>query len=389
MNLLRTAFWASVLATAGAAAVDGGLAPDGKRGFGTGQSLSELLHVFRQPDDEDRRWLAALATLPGEIDTFVILARDRYAARGYFALLEPEAQPELATLHAAFRAAEADAPATLARGGARATAFARMYFDLRFWLRAEALERYPRERVELAAALAVLRAATDGHVQLGEQEARAIAGRADLAASFLRAIRADLESLHVAQAEADVESATLAEADELVALAAAREKDRERAFELAARIDELARRKRRMAESLGVARLATRLVEALSARERAAADAAALRDAARQHFEEPAPGTARPKELAKLSRGDRLRAARELAARCLAKDPLDEEATWILAKTIDHFEGEAFSRPYFDRYLALRGIRAHLWETIRDRALSKREQEALDVVQRATLAPAR
>ncbi|MCK6448339.1 MAG: hypothetical protein L6Q99_18275 [Planctomycetes bacterium] len=366
-----------------------GLAPDGKPGFGPGRSLAELLHPFRQPGDVERRWLAELGGLPAAIDTLAIVARDRYAKRGYFELLGANAEIDLAALHTAFRAAEADAPAILAKGDARSKAFARMYFDVRFALRAAALERYADERGELDAALGVLRGATDGHVQLVEAEARRLADRADLAASFLRAIESDLRTLHVPKPELDVESDTLAKADELVALAVAREKDRERAFELAARIDELARAKRRMTETLATTALAAKLAQPLAARSKALDDAGKLTVAARQHFEEPANGVTPPADVVKLSRSDRLRVARELASRALAKDPLDDEATWILAETVDYFDGELYSRPHYDRYLALRGIRAHRWETIRDRDLTHKEQKALDVVQRATQPPVR
>ncbi|MCC6406476.1 MAG: hypothetical protein IT453_04885 [Planctomycetes bacterium] len=391
MKKLGLAGWvlALLLASAAGPGDDGRLAPDGKRGFGGGHPLGDLLHVVRQPDDADRRWLASLAALPGEIDTFAVLARDRYQKRGYFALLDEHADPELAALHAAFRAAEADAVATLQRQDARAQAFARMYFDLRFLLRAEVLDGYADERAELARSLAVLRAATDGHVQLSEPEARTLASRADLAASFLRAIRADLESLHVVKPEKDVETDTFVKADALVALAVARDKDREQAFELAARIDELGKHKQRMIEALGVSRLRARLAEALAARSKALAEGAKLGEQAALYFEEPNDGSPPPADIAKLSRSDRMRIARELATRALAKDPLHEQSVWILAKCVDFFDGEVFSRQHFDRYLALRGIRAHLWETIRDRKLDRREQEALDVVQRSSAPPVR
>jgi hypothetical protein len=367
----------------------GRLAPDGKRGFGADAPLAEILHPFRQPDDDERRFLIGLAALPGDIDTLAILARDRYRARGYFEMLAPGADADLAALHAAYGAAEADSVAVLAKRDARARAFARMYFDLRFLLRAFALDRYADERVELAKSLAVLRAATDGHVQLTETDARLLATRADLAASLLRAIHTDLQVLHVADPALDVESDTFLKADALIELSNARDKDREQAFALATRIEERTKRRDAMLESLAVRRLELRLAEALAARAHAKAEAAKWSAKASTYFEERKPGAQEPPELAKLSRPDRLRAARGFAAAALALDPIDEEATWILAKATDFAEGEQFSRQHFDRYLALRSIRAHEWATIRDRKLSRREQEALDVVQRSAAAPVR
>jgi hypothetical protein len=382
-------FWVWMSLVAVAAAQGGRLAPDGKRGFGAGQSLSDILRVFRQPDDEDKRWLNSLALLSGEIDTFVVLARDRCVKRGYFALQAEKSEPDLFALHAAFRGAEDDAVEVLRKHDARSRAFAQMYFDVRFLLRAAALEGYAEERDELAHALGLLRAATDGRVELVEPEARAIASRADLAASRLRAIRADLESLHQTKSEPEAEREVSSKADELVELAAARDRDRDRAFAFAARLDELGKRKQQMRESLGVERLRPRIADALDARAKAREEAQRFVSQAALYFDEPQPGAEPAKEVANLSRPERLRVARGLAARALAKDPLDEEATWIAAKTIDFFEGELYSRPYYDRYLALRGIRSHEWRTLRDRALTTREQDALNVVQRADLPPGR
>ncbi|MCE9595669.1 MAG: hypothetical protein K8S98_15885 [Planctomycetes bacterium] len=388
MKLLRIVSALLWLACASATAQEK-LAPDGKRGFGVDASLSEILHVFRQPDDEDKRWLNALERLSGEIDTFVTLARDRCHKRGYVALLEEKADPDLFALHDAFRAAEGDAVEVLRKHDARARAFAQMYFDVRFLLRAAALEGYQEERDELVHALGLLRAATDGHVTLVEVEARAIASRADLAASRLRAIRADLESLHETKTEPDAEREIATKADELVELAAARDRDRDRAFAFATKLDELAKRKQLMRQSLVVETLRPRLADALAARAKVREEAQRFVDQAKLYFDEPAKGVEPSKELAKFSRPERLRIARELAARALAKDPLAEEATWIEAKTIDFFEGEVYSRPHYDRYLALRGIRAHEWRTLRDRQLTTREQDALNVVQRGDLAPGR
>ena len=52
------------------------------------------------------------------------------------------------------------------------------------------------------------------------------------------------------------------------------------------------------------------------------------------------------------------------------------------AQGLDFLWGAIESRPYYDRYLALRGIRLHDHRTMKDRKLTPREETALFVVQR-------
>ena len=66
---------------------------------------------------------------------------------------------------------------------------------------------------------------------------------------------------------------------------------------------------------------------------------------------------------------------------------MEARLAWQAQEGITYFLGLAFETPiesglFYDRYLALRGIRAHDDRTIRGRALSERELEALTVVQR-------
>jgi hypothetical protein len=65
----------------------------------------------------------------------------------------------------------------------------------------------------------------------------------------------------------------------------------------------------------------------------------------------------------------------------LAYDPLGEELNWFEAEATDFLSGAIESKRYFDRYLALRGIRAHDHRTYQDRTLSREEKRALDAVQ--------
>src|SRR4029453_8986601 len=96
-------------------------------------------------------------------------------------------------------------------------------------------------------------------------------------------------------------------------------------------------------------------------------------------------GADAPPEVLKLSKTQRIKAARDAAFGGLVLDPLSEELVWIVAKSADFFDGQRISRPFFDRYLALRGIRANEWKTIGGRTLTADEREALDEVQGTSL----
>src|SRR6185295_15821408 len=89
----------------------------------------------------------------------------------------------------------ADVPAVLHDGGPRAELLARLLSDPRFRLRVQVSDGVRRELSDLRGALALLRAQTDGWVDLGELDVAAITRRADLAAARLRAIRLDLIAL--------------------------------------------------------------------------------------------------------------------------------------------------------------------------------------------------
>ena len=88
--------------------------------------------------------------------------------------------------------------------------------------------------------------------------------------------------------------------------------------------------------------------------------------------------TGPPEHLAGLAGMDLVRRALE----GLSFDPLDAELCFVAAHGSDFVWGDIQSRPLYDRYLALRGIRAHDDRTIRGRELTERELEALLVVQR-------
>ena len=86
-------------------------------------------------------------------------------------------------------------------------------------------------------------------------------------------------------------------------------------------------------------------------------------------------GQAAPADVQELSKSDRMRHAQFSGLRGLVFDPLDEDLTWAVAMGLDFVWGVIESRPYFDRFLALRGIRSHDHRTIRDRTLTEGDED--------------
>ena len=117
-------------------------------------------------------------------------------------------------------------------------------------------------------------------------------------------------------------------------------------------------------------------------RQRMRARAAPLLAEARVYLPESDSRAAAPPEIAAMRHSDRLRWAERRALEGLAFDPLDRELAFIAAHGGDFVWGDIQSRPLYDRFLALSGIRAHDDRTIRGRELTPRELEALVVVQR-------
>ncbi|HVS18345.1 MAG TPA: hypothetical protein VMT18_07080, partial [Planctomycetota bacterium] len=229
-------------------------------------------------------------------------------------------------------------------------------------------------------------AVTDGFVQLDREETRNVCARADLAASRLRALRSDLQALR-SDGSVDAQLAELeAGAAAMVAIARmpdirvrweAWERSREQAQALAVRM--------RAALFTTRLELEPKITPLLEWRERLLAAAAAKRGEALALLPDTPQGQAAPADVQALGRSKRMQWALMRAREGLLHDPLDEELVWISAHTADFLWGLIESRPLYDRYLALRGIRAHDDRTLRSRKLEPRELEALEAVQRGLI----
>lgn len=363
------------------------LAPDGQRGLGAETPLQELKKLLRSPKGEDAAFLAHLTGLEGEIRVSLAILRAHYRERGLFDLLGPRKEENLNALHEEYRAARRDAMGRLARADDAARLFASLLCDTRFNVRCDLLEDFELNAREVRCGIAVLRATNDGWVSLTADETRAIAARVDLAASLLRALRSDLTALRPVGDAAR----TTADPDRLRELA-----EIPKLPEVGARAPALARVRKqlteledRMKSALFTTRLEPKVRTLLAWRDKQLDLARVPRQDALAFLPDSKEGRDAPREIQSMDKDDRMRAARTRALEGLTFDPLDEDLAWAAGHASDFMWGVRESRPWYDRYLALRGIRSHEDQGRIGRELDAREREALYAVQQATGLPPR
>lgn len=378
MTILQRALALVALSALALARQEGAVAPDGRRGFGSRAQLSEVLATVRSTRDGERALLAELDGLPSELSVLVAGALERYRERGYFELLDPAREPTLADVQRELERTLDDPLAALAGAGRAPELRAQVACDLRLRLRREVTSSLELELLELRRGMAVLRGATEGFVLLTPDEAMNIAARIDLAASFLRAMRNDLRALRQGGDEAEIAR----RAQALTALARASEGEQVRRAGLARELSSLASVETAMGGATFTARLRTSCREVLDWRARLFAESVPLRDEALLWLPDSEVAKQAPPDVQKLSRSERMRGAQLRAQQALAIDPLDLDAIWVRAHATDFLFGLVESRPWYDRFLALRGIRSHDHRTYAERKLDVREREALDAVQR-------
>ena len=355
------------------------LAPDGRPGFGQRRGAHALGRLFVSPSEADEALLAGLDELTSDLLVLREMVRRDYRSRGIFLLLEAEEGDALPDLHRRFREDQATPWPVFASGGRRAEVFGELLLDARFQVRTELFGCFDLESRELRAGLALLRGSQDGLYDLKDTEARTVASRLDLTAAILRAVRLDLDVLRErgeGSAPGSPEPAWMAELIGITKLRS--EADRLRAFDsLEAKV---AGRRERLRSVLFWPRLEGRLRTELARRQ-------AFEDLAARHLERvqrflvvPPFDEDPPRSVLDLSRADRHRHALGEGLRGLEADPLDEELTYWTAVAADYLYGPQEGRRWFDRYLALRGIRATDHRSTKGRDLNDREEYALEKV---------
>jgi hypothetical protein len=377
MNGLRIA-WAVLACLALAQGrVEWKKAPDGERGFGSGRSMREVERLLRSTDAEDRAFVASLREIASDVRVLLGLISARYRELGYFALLDSKEEASLERLGYLFRERAARAAEELERGDDAAVLLCRMLVDARFRARANVIDGLEFESLELEGGLALFFASLDGHAALDDREAELLARRVDLAAARLRNMRLDLEALR--ESPRDLEPDWVPDLEELTALARARDRARlER--ELPPVLSRLDLREQQMSNALFTWRQAAELQPLLE--QRAAAFTRAQEILPRVRDLVPETGEHAPAEVRAQPKSRRYAEAAGRAVEALSFDPLSEELNYLAGLASDFLHGEIESRRYFDRFLALRGIRAHDDRTYRDRRLTREEARALDAVQR-------
>ena len=142
-----------------------------------------------------------------------------------------------------------------------------------------------------------------------------------------------------------------------------------------------------MAAALFTTRLDLKLAGEIDRRALAISTASDLLSKIRPYF----PGTPESEtadaEIKALSKSRRYAYASRAVVEALNYDPLNEELNWFGGESSDFLWGSMESRRWFDRFLALRGIRVHDHRTFKDRTLTREEKRAIDAVQAVAAPP--
>ena len=357
-------------------------APDGRRGIGVESELSDILRLFRQPDAEDEAFLLELARLEEDVEVLAATAAGLYRQRDYFALLPNGAEETLDHLHHAFRLHALDPREVLSgEEDTRAPAFAAMMLDVRFRTRVDLLLDWRANADEIRLGLAVLKAATDGWVRPGDEEARNVAVRVDVAAALLRARFKDLEALR--EAPLSLPDVDPRELEALLVRPDGETPDELRRFLADVGVRQ-AVRVERMRELLFTPRIEADAADWLDWRRARKGVAAMAADEVRLYRPDTDEGEAAPPEIKRLTKTKRRRMAYGRALEGLANDPLNAELAYAAGVLARFVGGTADALSHYDRFLALSGIRAHDHHTYRDRELTPEEEDALFYVQDET-----
>lgn len=361
-------------------------APDGKPGLGSERSANELGRLFVSPDDQAEALLRELHELPSDILIQREGVRRAYRTAGYFDLLGRGHELELSTLHEEYQRQNLDAMGALMGSDRSSGPFMEMFLDSRFQVRMGHLDRFEFEARELRKGMRVVHASQEGFFDLRDSEAKNISSRIDLSAAILRSIQLDLDALRDRGDQRAPGAADPAWMAELIGLTKLKdESERVRAFEaLEEKVD---RRRGQLETSLFLPRLMKKVALQVDKRDAYAAQALQHLERTKQYLLLPPFDEDPPRQIKDMSINERHRFALSDSVRGLAADPLNEELTYLTGIATEMIYSPRESRMWFDRYLALRGIRAQDSKTTRNRELTKEESYALERVMQAFTGP--
>lgn len=357
-------------------------APDGRPGLGSERSAYEVGRLFASPDEEEEEFLRRLHDLPSDILIQREFVRRGYRTQGYFDLLDRTDEQELSVLHAKYKELESKSLEALMTTERVANTFMRLYLDLRFQMRRWLLESYEFEASELRRGLRILHAAQEGLFDLRNSEVQNITSRIDLAAANLRAIHLDLDALRERgdnSAPGAPDPAWMAELIGITKLSG----EKERAAALRSLEEKVNQRLGRLASSLFSKRLAAKTGTLVDKRTSFAEQALEHLERTKRFLLIPPFDEDPPRQIKDMSINERHRYALSEAIRGVTADPLNEELAYYTGIATDMIYTPQEGRMWFDRYLALRGIRGHDHRTTKDRELTDQETYALEKVQQA------
>lgn len=338
----------------------------------------------RAAKGQEAEQAALLFGLASELRTSLALTRELYERRGYFELLAsvPAAQPTpeplllrprtLVALHE--RYAELLNVEGVLWDVASANTFARVYLDARFVLRYEILIDACVDHDELSGAIALSLARARGIDAQEEDSAREHAlARGDLAAARIKVLLSDLALMYEHPRTAAPESET--EVELAAALVAGD-------FAAVQRITSQHERGiARMRSTLRTPRFDSDHDGLLRARRTSRSSSEVAAAAMRQLLPYTAEGREAAEAIERLGPTERTLRAISAGLEATARNPFDPELARLLAEALDHRNGPRASGGWFERYLALSGIRSWEWSSYGARDLSHDEERALAVVQ--------
>ena len=362
-----------------AKAGDEAQAPDGKRGFGQTLTQKQLSELLRSKDEKDKAFFDELTELANSTRVLLLNVRQLYVERGYFHFLPGSTGDDLAALVTAYAKSFEKPAHDLAAGDARAKALAAMLVDTRFNVRRELISRAQIAASDLEHSRAVFGATVNGYVSLTAGELVHIAARADLAAAELRALRSDLEVLKPTPEE-KVDSKENFEVEKRLLDIARIPDEQLLAAQMKAALDPRHALETRMQLLLFSARIEAKLAPLREWRGRVLKAAAEVRAKVLELLPDTPEGDKARQEVSHMKKTERINQAYGLAIEGLGNDPLDPELAWAAG------HARQFSWPgkdgifYFDRFLALSGIRTSDVHPGGGRKFTPREQEAFDAV---------
>lgn len=354
-------------------------APDGRPSLAWRGGAQELGRVLVRPRTAEEKQLAAeLLGLEAAVKLRLSLATRELRPRGCMALIEDAERGSFLQVAVRFEELSERASTELAVGDERARGLGVCLLDPAFGVRLKAIKGIAEELLEVRSGLAILVATQVGYASLRDDEALGIARRVDRSAALLRSMMLDMDLLGASDyAGQPVSSAAV---DALTEAARQRGQE-ERQRSLSALLDPAQAVIQRMAGSLRGVRLRSGLAGELELRKAARARALLHSEELDRIVPGRLPVEDVPAEILAMSKQDRYGVALRHAEEGLAEDPFSPELTFYMALSTDWLADRVRSRPWFDRYLALKGVRAHDHRTYQGKELSPDVQIALDAVQ--------